>query len=132
MTYWLLAKYMGMECKWLLFLPVYRYAYIGLVANVYSIENRVMGVDYSVYEVVTSTMFYVFLGAYFLYHNHLILYGLGAVTVFWIFLRFVELYSILCGFRKKAFLWSVISLVPGVLLYQAYYLWRNVNVKSTS
>lgn len=40
------------ELKWLLLLPVYRYAYIGMIANAYAKEQHVEGVNYSVYEVV--------------------------------------------------------------------------------
>lgn len=108
-----------MELKWLLLLPVYRYAYIGMIANAYAKEQHVEGVNYSVYEVVLST---VFIGCAVLTYTKtttITVLALCAISVLWAVVRMVENFTIFKMFNKHPFWFSLIGCLPGVMLYKA-------------
>lgn len=115
-----------MEFKWLLLLPVYRYAYIGMIANAYAKEQNMEGVNYSVYEVVISTAFYMFVGAYLRYRNDYILYIAIGTVVLWILLRYLEHFAVFRLFTKHPLCWASVSWIPGVLLWRAVVAEKNL------
>lgn len=108
-----------MELKWLLLLPVYRYAYIGMIANAYAKEQRVDGVNYSVYEVVLSTVFICCVILAYVKTTTYTILALCAVTVLWSVVRMVENFTIFKMFNKHPLWFSMIGCIPGVVLYKA-------------
>ena len=50
-TMWIMANQIGMECKWLLFLPFEHSAYRGLVADAYMREQGEKSPDLCTYEI---------------------------------------------------------------------------------
>ena len=57
-TMWIMANQIGMECKWLLFLPFEHSAYRGLVADAYMREQGEKSPDLCTYEAVTTILVY--------------------------------------------------------------------------
>lgn len=118
---------MGMELKWLLFLPVYRYAYIGMLANAYAKEQELGGVDYSVYEVVLSTATLVSGFVSCLYPSTLASVAFSLSGVIWAFLRFLEHFTIFSLMSKHPIWAALFSWIPGVLLWQSIRAWSKLN-----
>lgn len=120
------AQLMGMELKWLLLLPVYRYCYIGMIANAYSKEQKLGGVDYSVGEVVVSTVCIILVIAYYYYPGTIMKLFVIAIGSMWILMRVLENYTVLKMFTKRPFLLAIVSWIPGVMLWQAITAWRKM------
>lgn len=108
-----------MDLKWCLFLPVHRYAYIGMVANAYSGVLHLGGVDYSVYEVWCSVATY---GLAILVYETRTWYAcmfFGAAAFLWVLVRYIEYYTLMKATHKWACFWALLCFIPVVLFYNA-------------
>ena len=116
-----------MEFKWLLFLPVYRYAYIGMIANAYAKEQDMQGVNYSLYEVILSSFFSLSVCLYVWYQTDIMLVTTCSILLLWCVVRIAESFTIFRLFNKHPVLFGCLCLVPGVLLYKASEALRVLN-----
>lgn len=108
-----------MEFRWLLLLPVYRYAYIGMIANAYAKEQGTGGINYSVYEVVFSTIFTGCLSVVLWRTTTNTILMLCAISAMWGVLRTVENFIIFRMFNKHPALSALFGYLPGVILFNA-------------
>lgn len=111
---WMLADMIGMECKWLLLIPIEHSAYVGLIADAYTREQGTYGSDLSTCEAVTTILFYLCVFQYFSYQTVFIQYALFTVLLVKIILRFSEYLSIYSLYFKHKFVLAFLSLIPGV------------------
>lgn len=103
----------------MLCMPVYRYAYIGMIANAYAKEQKMSNVNYSVYEVVLSSIFTVSLGLYLWQKSDITLVLMGGVALVWCVVRISESYTVFRMFNKHPVVFAILSLFPGVVLLKA-------------
>lgn len=108
-----------MEFKWLLFLPVYRFAYIGMIANAYAKEQNMQGVNYSLYEVILSSIFSLSACLLVRHQTDIILVTTCGAALMWGVVRVAESFTILRLFNKHPIIFACLCLVPGILLYKA-------------
>lgn len=110
---------LGMELRWLLLLPIYRTAYIGLIANAYSREQRHTNIDYSVYGVSIKCSIYALSLISYWKHSEALWYITYSLILVWAIYSLSLSYTILKLYTKHTLLWALISWLPGVTLYLA-------------
>ena len=111
-----------MSYKGLLLLPVYRYAYIGMVANAYSNELSLGGVDYSVWEVVISTIAYVSLCILYSHRIMVWWFVAGSSVLLWFILRYIEYCALVRAVHGRVCIRALLCFIPGYLLVKAHRL----------
>lgn len=116
-AYWKLAEYVNLKNKWLLFVPLYRSVYIGAVVNICARELHPDKNDYSVLELVTILCMLGSLYLNYIYGTDMTLMVLFCVLLFYVILRTVEHYLILNLLTRSPILATILSWLPGVMLY---------------
>lgn len=78
-----------------------------------------LSVNYSLYEVVLSSIFTVSLGLYLWQKSDITLVLMGGVALVWYIVRISESYTVFRMFNKHPVAFAILSLFPGVVLFKA-------------
>lgn len=115
-TMWIMASQIGMECRWLLFLPFEHSAYRGLVADAYMREQGERSPDLCTYEAITTIFAYMSALYVCMYRTNAWLYLLVAVVIVKAVLHYAEYVCIYGLYFEHKCLLATVSLIPGVSL----------------
>lgn len=116
MAMWIFARLMGIECKWLLLLPLYHSTYVGLIANAYSREQKLDNMDYSTHEAVFTFICYVLTYLHVRLNNQYTLVVLAMFVAIKVLLRFIENTCVYKMYYKHYILCALLGTVPGISL----------------